>query len=229
MANLIVALDYTDMLDALNMANSLRGTAQWMKVGLELFTREGPKVVQTLKGMGFSVMLDLKLFDIPNTVRGGVRSACWVGVDLITVHLMGGERMVRAAVEEAHAVTRGSKPLLFGITVLTSMEQGDLPGYTRKLGDLAVELATNGADWGLNGVVCSGHEVRDIKSIRPSLACLTPGIRPGTGSKDDQRRTMTPAEAVHTGSDFLVVGRPITGAADPVAAAKAILAEMGSV
>lgn len=226
MANLIVALDYTDMLDALNMANSLRGTVPWMKVGLELFTREGPRVVQTLKGMGFNVMLDLKLFDIPNTVRGGVRSACWVGVDLITVHLLGGERMVRAAVEEAHASARGSKPLVYGITVLTSMDEGELPGYTQPLGQLAANLAANGADWGLDGVVCSGHEVKSIKAARPSLACLTPGIRLADGSRDDQRRTMTPTEAIAVGSDFLVLGRPITAAKDPVEAARAILAEM---
>lgn len=226
MAQLIVALDYTDAVEALNMATSLRGSVPWMKVGLELFTREGPRVVHTLKGMGFHVMLDLKLFDIPNTVRGGVRSACWVGADLITVHLLGGERMIRAAVDETHHVTRGSKPKIFGITVLTSMEQGELPYYTEPLGELAVNLAANGADWGLDGVVCSGHEVKSIKTRCPRLACLTPGIRPASGTADDQRRTMTPAEAVAIGSDFLVVGRPITHAADPAQAAKDILASM---
>lgn len=226
MAKLIVALDYNDVLDALNMANTLRGTVSWVKVGLELFTREGPRVVQTLKGMGFNVMLDLKLFDIPNTVRGGVRSACWVGVDLITVHLLGGERMIRAAVEEAHAATRGTNPKIFGITVLTSMEQGDLPGYTQPLGELAARLASDGADWGLDGVVCSGHEVQAIKSARPALSCLTPGIRALSAKADDQRRTMTPGEAVAAGSDFLVVGRPVTQAEDPVEAAKAVLADM---
>lgn len=226
MAELIVALDYTDALDALNMATSLRGNVPWMKVGLELFTSEGPRVVRTLKGMGFKVMLDLKLFDIPNTVRGGVRSACWVGADLITIHLLGGERMIRAAVDEAQHVTRGTKPKLFGITVLTSMEQGELPFYTDPLSDLAANLAANGADWGLDGVVCSGHEVQAIKANRPNLACLTPGIRPATGNADDQRRTMTPTEAVALGSNFLVVGRPITHAADPVQAAKDILASM---
>ena len=101
MPELIVALDYTDALDAFTMAGSLRHETRWVKVGLELFTREGPRVVQTLKGMGFKVMVDLKMFDIPNTVRGGVRAACWIGADLITLHLLGGERMIRAAVEEA--------------------------------------------------------------------------------------------------------------------------------
>ena len=226
MAKLVVALDYTDSLDALNMANSLRGSAEWMKVGLELFTREGPRVVHTLKGMGFKVMLDLKLFDIPNTVRGGVRSACWIGADLITVHLLGGERMIRAAVDEARQTVNGTHPLVFGITVLTSMEQGELPGYEGEISSLAADLATKGADWGLHGVVCSGHEVARIKTLRPELHCLTPGIRVENNTSDDQRRVMTPAQAVAAGSDFLVVGRPVTRAADPAAAARAIVASM---
>lgn len=226
MAKLVVALDYTDTLDALNMASTLRGSAEWMKVGLELFTREGPRVVQTLKGMGFKVMLDLKLFDIPNTVRGGVRSACWIGADLITVHLLGGERMIRAAVEEARSVPNGTQPLVFGITVLTSMEQGELPGCDMDIAALAADLAAKGADWGLNGVVCSGHEARAIKTNRPNLLCLTPGIRPDAATGDDQRRVMTPEQAVHAGADFLVVGRPITRSKDPAAAARAILASM---
>ena len=225
MAQLVVALDYTDTLDALNMANTLRGSAEWMKVGLELFTREGPRMVQTLKGMGFKVMLDLKLFDIPNTVRGGVRSACWIGADILTIHLLGGERMIRAAVDEVQKSTHGTKPLLFGITVLTSMEQGELPGYTGDISALAGDLAASGKAWGLNGVVCSGHEARSIKTRCPDLQCLTPGIRLSDGN-DDQRRVMTPAEAVAAGSDFLVVGRPITRADDPAAVAKAICASL---
>ena len=226
MAKLVVALDYTDSLDALNMANSLCGSAEWVKVGLELFTREGPRMVQTLKGMGFKVMLDLKLFDIPNTVRGGVRSACWIGADLITVHLLGGERMIRAAVEEARQEHIGSQPMVFGITVLTSLEQGELPGYTQNIADLAVELAGKGASWGLHGVVCSGHEAAAIKAQNPTLRCLTPGIRLDEGSSDDQRRIMTPAEAVAAGSDFLVVGRPITRAKNPAEVARAITASI---
>lgn len=229
MAKLVVALDYTDSLDALNMANSLRGSAEWMKVGLELFTREGPRVVQTLKGMGFKIMLDLKLYDIPNTVRGGVRSACWIGADLITVHLSGGERMIRAAVDEARQVVNGTHPLVFGVTVLTSMDQGELPGYTGDLSVLAADLASKGAAWGLNGVVCSGHEVANIKARNPQLLCLTPGIRIDDKSSDDQRRIMTPERAVAAGSDFLVVGRPVTRAEDPAAAARAINAAMASV
>lgn len=228
MAELIVALDYTDALDAFNMAGSLRHNARWVKVGLELFTREGPRVVQTLKGMGFKVMVDLKMFDIPNTVRGGVRAACWIGADLITLHLLGGERMIRAAAEEAaaYAAEGKNRPLLFGVTVLTSMEPGDLPGYAGEIGALAGSLADGAAAWGLDGVVCSGFETRAIKSRHPDLMCLTPGIRPAGGGADDQRRIMTPAQAVAEGSDFLVVGRPVTRADDPAAAAQAITREM---
>lgn len=231
MAQLIVALDYTDALDALNMANALRGNVEWMKVGLELFTREGPRVIQTLKGMGFKVMLDLKMFDIPHTVEGGIRAACWIGVDLITAHLLGGERMIRAGVEEAqrNIKHKGTKPLLFGVTVLTSLEQGELPGYTEDLSLLAESLAQKGCAWGLQGVVCSGYEVKAIKSKCPELLCLTPGIRPATGNQDDQRRVMTPGQAVQAGSDFLVVGRPITHASNPSVAASAILKEMAHV
>lgn len=230
MAQLVVALDYTDALDALNMANSLRGSAQWMKVGLEQFTREGPRVVQTLKSMGFKVMLDLKMFDIPNTVRGGVRAGTWIGADMITLHLLGGERMIREAVEEANSCAEGrGRPLLFGVTVLTSMAQGELPGYDQPLPAFAATLAESGQAWGLDGVVCSGHEVRDIKTRCPQLLCLTPGIRPASGETDDQRRIMTPGQAIQAGSDYLVVGRPITRAADPFAAAEAILAEMNAI
>ncbi len=228
MAELIVALDYTDPMDALSMADSLRGSSCWVKVGLELFTSEGPRIIQTLKGMGFKVMLDLKLFDIPNTVSGGVRAAALLEVDLITVHLLGGERMIRAARTVLDAENHGSKPLLFGVTVLTSMDQGELPGYTENLGDFALSLAQHGATWGLDGVVCSGNELKAIKTCCPTLQCLTPGIRPADAASDDQRRTVTPAQAVALGSDFLVVGRPITKAKDPAGAARAIIESMGS-
>jgi orotidine-5'-phosphate decarboxylase len=223
MANLVLALDYTDAVEALNMATSLQGKVPWMKVGLELFTREGPMVVKTLKSMGFQVVLDLKMFDIPNTVRGGIRASSWIGADLITVHLMGGEHMCRAAVEERDRLEH--KPLLFGVTVLTSLEQGELPAEIN-LQSLAGELAENAVNWGLDGVVCSGWDISGIKASWPTLRCLTPGIRPIGSASNDQHQIVTPAEAVALGSDFLVIGRPITQAEDPVAAATAILDEM---
>ena len=226
MAQLVLALDYTDATDALDMAGRVRGSVEWMKVGMELFTREGPKMVQTLSGMGFKVMLDLKFFDIPNTVRGGVRAASRIHADMVTVHLLGGERMCRGAVEEIASLEH--KPLLFGITVLTSMEPGELPGYD-DLGSLASDLAGKAETWGMDGIVCSGHEVGTIKKAHPALKCLTPGIRPADSSDDDQRRIVTPGQAVSLGSDFLVVGRPITRAQDPAVAARAILNEMRGV
>lgn len=170
MAQLIVALDYTNAEDALATAESLRGCPIWMKVGLELFTHEGPAVVRKLKDMGFKVMLDLKMFDIPNTVAGGVRSACLMGVDLITLHALGGERMIRAAVDAVRqsAEAGGPKPLLFAVTVLTSMAPGELPGYGEDLSGLAADLAAGGQSWGLDGVVCSGHESKPSNPAAPA-------------------------------------------------------------
>ena len=224
MGELIVALDFNDAMDALNMAGSLRGSAPWVKVGLELFITEGPRVLHSLKGLGYKVFLDLKLHDIPHTVGQAALACAAAGADMITLHLAGGERMCRAAVEAVAPLEH--RPLLFGVTVLTSLSEGELPGCSEPLPHVAQTLAASAAAWGLDGVVCSGHEVAAIKKKHPSLRCLTPGIRLAQGSADDQRRVMTPAQAVSVGSDFLVVGRPITRAADPVAAAAAVLADM---
>lgn len=229
MAELVIALDFPGAPAALDMARRLRGTAPWMKVGLELFTATGPSIVENLKELGFKVFLDLKFHDIPNTVQGAVRSSVATGADMVNIHLLGGERMARAAVaglEQGAAVT-GTAPLLFGVTVLTSTAQGELPGVSGDISELAAMLARQGREWGLNGVVCSGFEVAAIKGCcGASFKCLTPGIRPGGGGGDDQRRTMTPREAVNAGSDYLVVGRPVTGAEDPAAAARSILSDM---
>jgi len=220
---LVIALDYTERNDALAMASTLSGIVPWVKLGLELFTKEGSQILQTLKHMGYKVMLDLKFFDIPNTVAGAVRTATQMGADMITVHTLGGERMVRAAVESAKAAAVGTRPLIFGITVLTSFDEGELPQYTGSLTNLASDLAFQGAAWGLDGVVSSGHEVRTIKGRCPNILCLTPGIRESNADtvNDDQRRIMTPKEAVQAGADFLVVGRPITRATNPAITAKA--------
>lgn len=224
MAELIVALDFDDTLDALNMATQLRGHAAWVKVGLELFVTEGPRTLHALKGLGYKIFLDLKLHDIPNTVRGAALACATAGADLITLHLAGGERMCREAVD---AIRNSSHhPLLFGVTVLTSLGDGELPGHQGSLSEFARDLANNAAQWGLDGVVCSGHEAAGIKAANPTLKCLTPGIRMHSGSADDQRRVMTPSEAVAAGADFLVVGRPVTRAADPVAAVMAIVEDM---
>lgn len=232
MAELVIALDYPDARGALAMAERLRGTDVWMKVGLELFTAEGPSLVGRIKDMGFKVFLDMKFFDIPNTVKGAVRSSVRHGVDMVNIHLMGGERMARAAMEglSEGAADSGTSPLLLGVTVLTSMAQEDLPGgFTSSLSDTVLQLASSGSMWGVHGVVCSGHEVEAIKKCCGNgYLCLTPGIR-SVALGDDQRRTMTPAQAVQAGSDYLVVGRPVTGSEDPARAAHDILTAMQSV
>ena len=183
MAQLIAALDYTNAEDALATAESLRGCPIWMKVGLELFTHEGPAVVKKLKDMGFKVMLDLKMFDIPNTVAGGVRSACLMGVDLITLHALGGERMIHAAVDAVRqsAEEGGPKPLLFAVTVLTSMAPGELPGYGENLSGLAADSRGGrpGVGAGRRGLLRPRSRSHQIPLPRPDVpdARYPPGIR----------------------------------------------------
>lgn len=232
MAELVVALDFPDSTTALEMAARMKGAVRWVKVGLELYTATGPEIVTALTEMGFKVFLDLKFMDIPNTVRGAVRSGVVAGADMVNVHICGGRRMLeaaRAGLEEGAEKT-GRTPLLFGVTVLTSMTEEDLSlpeGQT--VADLALSYAKLGRDCGLDGVVCSGHEVKAIKAACGNdFMCLTPGIRMAeTG--DDQRRVMTPAMAVSAGSDFLVAGRPITRADSPADAASVFLEQMASV
>jgi len=230
MAELVVALDFRDADSALSMARTLRGAAPWMKVGLELFTAEGPKVVSGLKELGFKVFLDLKFFDIPNTVQGAVRSAVRLGADMVNIHALGGERMARAAMEGcAEGVAHGqTPPLVLAVTMLTSMAAGDLPVENAPdPSEMALDLAVKAKQYGLNGVVCSGLEVERIKAAcGSSFVCLTPGIRPASAEAGDQRRVVTPERAVRSGSDFLVVGRPVTRAERPEEAARAIIEEM---
>ena len=229
MAELIAALDFPDADSALRAAEPLRGELDWVKVGLELFSATGPHIVFQLKELGFRVFVDLKLFDIPNTVQGAVRSLTRSGVDLCTLHLLGGQAMAQAALagrEEAKGQTAG--PLLFGVSLLTSMDMGDLPGAaTQDSTRFARDLARSAAAWQLDGVVCSGHEVRAIKRDSPRLACLTPGIRLEKGT-DDQKRVMTPEKAIHAGSDFLVVGRPIFTAPSPLEMVRTLRKKMVS-
>lgn len=226
MATLVVALDMPTPQQAFEMAKKLTGTPVWLKVGLELFSLAGPDLVHRLKDSGFSVFLDLKLFDIPNTVQSAVRAAQCMGVDMLTIHTMGGERMAQAAMAGLdHAADQ--KPLIMGVTVLTSTAQGEVPFYTGDISALATDLAKAASDWGLHGVVCSGFEVSGIKAQCPTgFLCLSPGIRLPDNNADDQRRIMTPAQAVHAGSDFLVVGRPITRSADPQQSTLRILHDM---
>ncbi len=224
MAKLVVALDFDDSLEALNMASTLEGKVEWVKIGLELFITEGPRLIQVLKGMNYKIFLDLKLHDIPNTVKGAVLALARHKADMLTLHIAGGENMVTMATETAKETD--VKPLLFGVTVLTSISQGELPGFSGDLSQLAHRLADEAFSWGLNGVVCSGHEVKVIKKRHPKLLTLCPGIRLEGENADDQKRIMTPYEAVKEGADFLVVGRPITRAANPAEVAEAILEDI---
>ena len=231
---LVVALDLPDRAAATDMARVLRGHVTWLKVGLELFTAVGPAVVADLKTMGFSVFLDLKFLDIPNTVRGAVRSACGLGADMLTLHALGGEAMLRAALEgRAGANVSDPGPLLMAVTVLTSMGPGEtaLLGRSGAGGPLALvhELTALTARAGLDGVVCSAHEARAVKQAHPGLGCLTPGIRLPEADVGDQRRVADPAFAVAQGAEYLVVGRPITAAADPAGAAQRHLNAMNGI
>lgn len=227
MSRLVVALDAPNRQTALEMARPLQGVVPWVKVGLELFTAEGPDLVGRLKKFGFQVFLDLKFFDIPNTVRGAVRSAGHAGADMCNIHVLGGERMAEAAL--AGRDESAPEMLLFGVTLLTSMTETDLPldSGGAQASEIALRLAVSAKAYYLDGVVCSGLEVEGIKAATSDgLLCLTPGIRPDGAERADQRRVVTPAQAVQSGSDFLVVGRPITGSEHPDLAAKAIQGEM---
>lgn len=224
MAKLVVALDVPGSKEALQLAGSLCGHAEWLKIGLRLFTGSGPFIVRKLREEGFKIFLDLKFYDIPNTVAEAVAAACELGVDMLTIHCQGGKKMCKVALDAASAW--GNAPFIFGVTALTSFANGEMPGIGKAVSDFAFELAADAAQWGLNGVVCSGHEAEAIKRDFPALLCLCPGIRPSGSGRGDQSRIMTPAKAVKAGADFLVVGRPIIQAGDPARAAAAIIAEM---
>ncbi len=232
-AELAVALDFQTGREALTLAAKLRGVVPWAKVGLELFTAEGPPVIAGLKELGFKVFLDLKFYDIPNTVRGAVRSAAALGADMTTLHHAGGERMAQAALQGL--AESGSNMFIFAITILTSTTPAEagLADAAAVTGAVAAKAAQAKA-WGLPGIVCSGHEAAAVKAAAGrDFLCLCPGIRlageaggAAPASSDDQRRVMTPGQAVAAGADFLVMGRPITRADDPALAAKAALADM---
>ena len=214
---LIVALDFTDGRQALALAEQLDPALCRLKVGKELFTREGPGVVRTLVDAGFDIFLDLKFHDIPNTVAAAVRAAADLGVWMVNVHASGGERMMGAAREALDVLGEGA-PLLTAVTVLTSMEPADLraTGVTRDLRDQVLALARLSQASGLDGVVCSAGEAAMLREHLPrDFVLVTPGIRPADSERGDQRRVATPVEALAQGSDYLVIGRPITRAPSP--------------
>lgn len=227
MAQLIVAMDFPDIKKALSLASILGGSLKWLKVGLELFIRGGPDLVNSLKKMGYNIFLDLKFYDIPHTVESAVKAADSLGVDMLTLHCMGGEKMCRAA-REALANVK-FPPLLFGVTVLTSFAAGEMPGIDEEPQLFAEKLAQNAHLWSLDGIVCSGREVGKIKKMCPELLALCPGIRPAGACSNDQTRVVTPRQAVASGADFLVVGRPVIANPDPAKMVSEILCEMENV
>jgi orotidine-5'-phosphate decarboxylase len=222
------AIDRSDPEDALELCRSLLGAVGGLKVGLEFTTANGPGGVRRVVDLGLPVFLDAKLHDIPNTVAAAVRAACGLGVAMITLHAAGGAAMLRAAVEATRE--DGRAPLLLGVTVLTSIDEADLraTGVPDKALDQVLRLADLAVECGLRGLVCSPLEIAPLRQrFGSEVKLVVPGIRPASAA-DDQKRTMTPAEAIAAGADFLVIGRPITAAADPRAAALSIGAEIAA-
>ena len=225
---LIVALDYPSAPPALALADRLQGLCRWFKVGLELFVAEGPSIVRELRQRDFSVFLDLKLHDIPNTVAGAVRSVAAIGAEFLTVHAAGGPAMLEAAAEAASSVPNA--PQLLAVTVLTSMDQLELAaiGIDHSPENQVLRLANTASAAGINGFVASAEEAASLRHRFPAAALVIPGIRPAGSAIADQKRIASPAAALAAGASFLVIGRPITQAPDPAAATRAILEEMRS-
>ncbi|MCR5814894.1 MAG: orotidine-5'-phosphate decarboxylase [Desulfovibrio sp.] len=212
MAELILALDLPDKDKALRLLDELDGALVWCKVGMEMFTHYGPPLLAELASRKLKIFLDLKFYDIPHTVAQAVLQASLLGVDLLTVHCQGGQRMLEDCVAAREKAPK--KIMLFGVTVLTSFASGEMPGISIQPKDFATSLAALANDCGLDGVVCSPQEVAQIKHEHPHLACLCPGVRPTWAGLGDQRRVATPGQAVSWGADYLVVGRPILQAKD---------------
>jgi len=228
MAELIVALDVSSTSEVVRIVDRLGDAVSFYKIGLELFSAAGPDVVKAVKGRGKKVFLDLKLHDIPRTVGRAVKSGATLGVDLMTIHAVGGRAMIRAAKEAAQEFGPQA-PKILAVTVLTSLDQTDLAdlGVGRDMKAQVEALGRLACSNGADGIVCSPKEVAAMRAALGSAALLvTPGVRPAGSDVGDQKRVATPGQAVKDGSTHLVVGRPILEAADPCAAARAIVAEM---
>lgn len=225
---IIVALDFAASSPALALAERLNPAACRLKVGKELFTAAGPVVLEKLMRLGFEVFLDLKFHDIPNTTAQACKAAAELGVWMLNVHALGGRRMLQAAADAI--ANTGQHPKLIAVTLLTSMAQEDLAdiGIAESPAQVVVRLATLARDCGLDGVVCSAQEASLLRANLGKTFCLvTPGIRPALASLDDQSRVMTPQAALLAGSSYLVIGRPITQADDPLQVLRAINLEIG--
>jgi orotidine-5'-phosphate decarboxylase len=222
-AKIITALDVPDFASAESVLADLEGVAEWCKIGMQLFTREGPPVVAMAKARGFKVFLDLKFHDIPNTVASGARSAAELGVEMLTIHLSGGPEMIRAALDAAPGVC------VLGVTVLTSSTTETLAavGIPHTPQDWVPALARLGAQCRIGGIVCSPLEIEAVRNAAgPEVKIVTPGVRPAGAELGDQKRVLTPAAALAAGADYLVIGRPILAAEDRRAAFEAIAAEI---
>ena len=222
---IIVALDTDSPEAALAAVSALAGEVGLFKVGMELFPRGGPELIERIRATGAEVFLDLKFHDIPNTVAGAVRSAVALGVKFATVHASGGKAMLAAAA----AAAAGSGTTLLAVTVLTSLDDADLSsvGFALRAADAVDRLAGLAVNAGIGGIVCSAREVAAVRArTGKEVVLVTPGVRLPEDSVGDQKRVVTPFEAIRSGADYIVVGRPITKASDPVAAARKFAAEM---
>ena len=221
---IIVALDVATKEKALDLVEELRGQISFFKIGLQLYTAEGPEIVRAVRAIGANVFLDLKLHDIPNTVARAVESAAQLKIQMLTIHLSGGEAMIQAAVSE-----KPQDLLLLGVTVLTSIDEETLRqmGIPDKIENHVLRLAKLGVKNGIDGIVASPHEITTLRrEFGDRIKIVVPGIRPSGSESADQKRVMTPREAIHAGADYLVIGRPIIAQASPREAVSKILQEL---
>jgi orotidine-5'-phosphate decarboxylase len=227
---ILCAIDVADPAKAKALVKTLKGSVGGIKLGLEFFTANGPRAVKDT-AQDLPLFLDLKLHDIPNTVAGAVKAAAALEPLLLTVHCAGGAAMMKAAAEAAKQAARTKPMKLLGVTVLTSLDERDLDAIGQKgpVGEQVKRLALLARDSGLDGIVCSPHEVAELRqALGPEFLLVVPGIRIGSLSPGDQKRVMGPKDAVASSADYLVIGRPITGSPSPASAARAMLAEIGS-
>ncbi|MEX2248610.1 MAG: orotidine-5'-phosphate decarboxylase [Parvibaculum sp.] len=224
------ALDTTDVSRAVALARGLTGSVGGAKIGMEFFNAHGPAGYRAVAEAGLPIFLDLKLHDIPNTVAGGIRAVLPLAPAIVNVHAAGGSAMMRAAAEAAREAG-DRRPLIIGVTLLTSLDETDLAamGIGGTASDQVRRLAGLAAGAGLDGVVCSAHEIETLRrDLGPAFKLIVPGIRPAGSAIGDQKRVMTPTEALALGADVLVIGRPITGAGDPRAAAEEIVRSLAA-
>jgi orotidine-5'-phosphate decarboxylase len=227
--HLILALDLPNRQGALGVARELKGEVEYLKIGKQMFTASGPQLIRELKEMGFKIFLDLKFHDIPNTVASAAIEVARLGVDMFNVHVSGGKEMIIKTVESLTDYCESNnikKPLVIGVTVLTSLDDEDLKdlGINNTVEDQVALLSKVAKDYGLDGVVASAKEIALVRGIcGRDFKLVTPGIRPIWAAKNDQKRIGTPEKAIEAGADYIVVGRPITQAADKVRAVRRLL------